>query len=49
MNKTGNSVVHLLEDLFPESIDKIKEDQGSKAGPLPLVMKYSNEEDLFRW
>ena len=45
--KTGNSVVHLLEDLFPESIDKIKEDQGSKPGPLPLVMKYSNEEDLF--
>ena len=45
--KLGNSIVRLLEYYFPSTIDILAEDQGSFSGPLPLIMKYTSDEDLF--
>jgi len=45
--KLGNSIIKLLENLFPNTIDVIAPDQGTTPGPLPSIMKYSADEDLF--
>ena len=45
----GTSVVKLLEYLFPTSIDVLATDQSKIDGPMPMVMNFTTEEELFQF
>ncbi|MDP2437579.1 MAG: hypothetical protein Q8P67_17690, partial [archaeon] len=43
----GHSIVHVLESLFPNTIDKLQLDSGVRSGPKPLLFHVSTPEELF--
>ena len=42
----ANSVVSLLELLFPKTIDKLKKETSSLDGPKPIVIEQCSESNL---
>jgi superfamily I DNA/RNA helicase len=42
----ANSVVSLLELLFPKTIDKLKKETSDSDGPKPIIINQSNEKLL---
>jgi tetratricopeptide (TPR) repeat protein len=45
--RLGNSVVSLIESLFPFTIDRLEKDQGSRQGELPILFDASTNDELF--
>ena len=43
----ANSIVSLLETLFPQTIDKMAKETSPIDGPVPLIIPSSNYEELF--
>ena len=43
----GNSVVRLLWKTFPQTIDKLEEDNGAAEGPMPVLFDGYTDEELF--
>eukprot|EP01102_Stenamoeba_stenopodia_P012541 TRINITY_DN3978_c0_g1_i2.p1 TRINITY_DN3978_c0_g1~~TRINITY_DN3978_c0_g1_i2.p1 ORF type:complete len:1649 (-),score=507.99 TRINITY_DN3978_c0_g1_i2:45-4790(-) len=45
--KLSNSIIGILEQRFPNAIDKLKKDRGTKAGPMPVIMNTTSLDELF--
>lgn len=42
----ASSIVDLMVDFFPNSLDRLGRDQGVFAGPLPILFEFCNSKDL---
>ena len=43
----ANTVISLVECLFPETIDKLAKERSESEGPMPTIVNSSNNEHLF--